>query len=81
MLDAVMHDLREVFSKVEIKISEPFTSFAETVSDTSSVCCFTQTPNKKNKIQMVADPLERGLASELPFLSQQDSQNLSQKLV
>ena len=40
MLDAVMLDLRQVYSKVEIKTSEPFSAFAETVADTSSVNCF-----------------------------------------
>jgi len=38
-LDQVLHDMREIFGKVEIKVSEPFCSFQETVSDCSNVKC------------------------------------------
>lgn len=44
-------------------MSEPFVSFCETVSDTSSVKCFADTPNKKNQMAMIAEPLDKGLAA------------------
>jgi U5 small nuclear ribonucleoprotein component len=47
-MDSIFHDLRVQFAEVEIKVSEPFVSFAETVIDASSVKCFAETPNKKN---------------------------------
>jgi U5 small nuclear ribonucleoprotein component len=47
-MDSILYDLREHFSEIEIKVSEPFVSFSETVADTSSVKCFAETPNKKN---------------------------------
>lgn len=47
-MDSIFHDLREQFGGVEVKVSEPFTSFAETVVDASSVKCFAETPNRKN---------------------------------
>lgn len=43
-------------------MSEPFVSFAETVIDASSVKCMVETPNKKNQISMIAEPLDKGLA-------------------
>ena len=32
------------------------------MADTSSVKCFGETPNKKNQISMIAEPLDKGLA-------------------
>ncbi len=46
-LDCVMHDLRRMYSEIEIKVADPVVSFCETVVDTSSIKCFAETPNKK----------------------------------
>ncbi len=59
-LDSMMHDLREVFARVEVKVADPVVSFAETVVEQSSVQCFADTPNKKNRLTMMAEPLEKG---------------------
>ncbi|KAL0951768.1 hypothetical protein HGRIS_008440 [Hohenbuehelia grisea] len=64
-LDCVMHDLRRLFSEIEIKVSDPVTKFCETVLETSALKCYADTPNKKNKITMIAEPLERGIAEDL----------------
>lgn len=64
-LDSVMHDLTKVFAEIELKIAEPVTSFAETVIETSAVKCFCDTPNKANRLTVIAEPLERGLAEEI----------------
>jgi len=40
-------------------VADPVVSFCETVVETSSLKCFAETPNKKNKITMIAEPLER----------------------
>ncbi|KAJ8503587.1 hypothetical protein ONZ45_g10723 [Pleurotus djamor] len=64
-LDCVMHDLRRLFSEIEIKISDPVTKFCETVLETSALKCYADTPNKKNRITMIAEPLERGIAEDL----------------
>jgi translation elongation factor EF-G len=63
-LDCALHDLRSVHSAtvsggIEIKLSDPVVSFCETVSQTSSFQCTTETPNGKNRITAVAEPLER----------------------
>lgn len=49
-LDSVMHDLRKLFSEIEIKVSDPVTRFCETVVDTSALKCYAETPNKKYAI-------------------------------
>lgn len=46
-LDCVMHDLRRLFSEIEIKVSDPATRFCETVLETSALKCYADTPNKK----------------------------------
>lgn len=46
-LDCVMHDLRRLFSEIEIKVSDPVTKFCETVLETSALKCYADTPNKK----------------------------------
>lgn len=81
-LDCVMHDLRKLFSEIEIKVSDPVVKFCETILETSALKCYADTPNKKyvdaiflglvcrlfwcrNKITMIAEPLERGIAGDL----------------
>ncbi|KAH6916699.1 Calreticulin family-domain-containing protein [Coprinopsis sp. MPI-PUGE-AT-0042] len=64
-LDCVMHDLRKLFSEIEIKVSDPVTTFCETVLETSALKCYADTPNKKNRITMIAEPLERGIAEDI----------------
>lgn len=46
-LDSVLHDLRRLFSEIEIKVSDPVTKFCETVVETSALKCYAETPNKK----------------------------------
>jgi len=64
-LDCVMHDLRKMYSEIDIKVADPVVTFSETVVDTSSLKCFAETPNKKNKLTMIAEPLEKGLAEDI----------------
>ncbi|XP_055327870.1 116 kDa U5 small nuclear ribonucleoprotein component-like [Paramacrobiotus metropolitanus] len=64
-LDCVMHDLRKMYSEIDIKVADPVVTFCETVVETSSLKCFAETPNKRNKITMVAEPLDKGLADDI----------------
>lgn len=64
-LDTIMYDMRKLFTEIEIKVSDPVVTFCETVIETSSLKCFAETPNKKNKITMIAEPLEKGLAEDI----------------
>lgn len=64
-LDCVMHDLRCMYSEIDIKVADPVVAFCETVVETSSLKCFAETPNKKNKVTMIAEPLEKGLAEDI----------------
>ncbi|XP_041479034.1 116 kDa U5 small nuclear ribonucleoprotein component-like [Lytechinus variegatus] len=64
-LYCVMHDLRKMYSEIDIKVADPVVSFCETVVETSSLKCFAETPNKKNKLTMIAEPLEKNLAEDI----------------
>ena len=64
-LDCVMHDLRKMYSEIDIKVADPVVCFTETVVETSSLKCFAETPNKRNKLTMIAEPLEKGLAEDI----------------
>lgn len=61
-MDSIFHDLRNIFADIEIKVSEPFVSFTETVIESSTVRCFAESANKKNSISMIAEPLDKGLS-------------------
>ena len=64
-MDSIMKDLREMYSEIEVKVSDPVVCFNETVVETSSLKCYAETPNKKNKLTMIAEPLDKGLASDI----------------
>ncbi|KAL1965952.1 hypothetical protein VTN77DRAFT_4892 [Rasamsonia byssochlamydoides] len=64
-MDCVLHDLRRLFAEMEIKVSDPVTRFCETVVETSAIMCYSITPNKKNKITMIAEPLDDGIAEDI----------------
>ncbi|KAL1374596.1 hypothetical protein pipiens_004859 [Culex pipiens pipiens] len=40
-------------------------TFCESVVETSSLMCFAETPNKNNKIMMIAELLEKGLVEDI----------------
>ena len=64
-LDCVLKDLREQFADMEIKVSDPIVKLCETVVETSAVQCYAVTPNQRNKLTMIAEPLEAAIADDL----------------
>jgi 116 kDa U5 small nuclear ribonucleoprotein component len=64
-MDCVLHDLRRLYADMELKVSDPVTRFCETVVEQSATKCYAITPNKKNKITMVAEQLEKGIARDI----------------
>jgi U5 small nuclear ribonucleoprotein component len=64
-MDCVLHDLRRLYADMEIKVSDPVTRFSETVVETSVTKCYAYTPNKKNKLTMVAEQLDKGIAEDI----------------
>jgi len=75
-MDCVLHDLRVLYAEIDIKVSDPVVRFCETVVETSALKCYAETPNKKyltvkdgvncrNKITMIAEPLDKGIAEDI----------------
>jgi len=64
-LDCAMHDLRNMYAGVEVKVSDPVVSFSETIFETSTIITYAETANKKNKLSLIAEPLERGLGESI----------------
>ena len=64
-LDCVLHDLRRMYSEIEIKVSDPVVIFNETVEETSSMQCFAVTKNKKNRLTMICEPLQSEIAQDI----------------
>ena len=64
-MDCVLHDLRHVYADVEVKVADPSVALRETVIDTSSLKCFAETANKRNKLTFIAEPLDEGLAERI----------------
>ena len=62
-----MNVLTSVFCLLQVKVADPVVAFSETVIETSSIQCFSETPNKRNKLTMLAEPLETGLAVDIEF--------------
>ncbi|ANB14888.1 U5 snRNP GTPase SNU114 [Sugiyamaella lignohabitans] len=64
-MDCVLHDLRLLYTEMNIKVSDPVTRFSETCVETSAIKAFTETPNKRSKITIIAEPLEKGIAEDI----------------
>lgn len=64
-LDCVLHDLRKLYSQMEIKVSDPATKFSETCIETTAMKFFAQTPNGHNRLTIIAEPLEEEIANDI----------------
>ncbi|KAK7116844.1 eukaryotic translation elongation factor 2-like [Littorina saxatilis] len=64
-LEICLKDLEEDHAGIPIKVSDPVVSYRETVSEESSICCLSKSPNKHNRIFMKAAPLPDGLAEAI----------------
>ncbi|KAJ1968987.1 hypothetical protein IWQ62_000910 [Dispira parvispora] len=64
-LDCALYDLRKLYADIEINVADPSVRFCETVVETSSLKCYAETPNKKNKLTMVSEPLDKGIAEDI----------------
>lgn len=52
-LDCILNDIRNLYSDIEVRISDPSVTFCETVSETSGIPCYADTPNKKNRVRFL----------------------------
>lgn len=64
-LECALRDLREVYGDLEVKVSDPSTSFAESVLEASPFRCTAESLNGANRFDMTAEALPRDLAARL----------------
>lgn len=64
-MDCVLHDLRVLYADIQIKVSDPVARFAETCLEKSVITAYTETPNKHNKLTVIAEPLEPEIANDI----------------
>ena len=56
-VEICLKDLVDEYAKCEIKKSDPVVTFKETVSTISTQMCLSKSPNKHNRVYMLAEPL------------------------
>jgi elongation factor 2 len=64
-IEICLNDLANEYAKCEIKKSDPVVTFKETVQATSSQTCLAKSPNKHNRIFIVAEPLGDDLTNDI----------------
>lgn len=63
-VEICLNDLRN-FMKAELLVSNPVVPLRETVTDKSSIVCLAKSPNKHNRLYMVAEPLQKELIADI----------------
>merc|ERR1719434_665870 len=64
-VEICLKDLRDEYAQCEFIVSDPVVSYRETVNETSSQICLAKSPNKHNRIYLVAEPLPEELSAEI----------------
>ncbi|POS86919.1 P-loop containing nucleoside triphosphate hydrolase, partial [Erysiphe pulchra] len=64
-LEICLKDLEEDHAGVPLKISDPVVSYRETVSAKSSMTALSKSPNKHNRLYVVAEPLGEEVSGEI----------------
>jgi U5 small nuclear ribonucleoprotein component len=54
-MDCVLHDLRHVYTDIEVKVADPVVAFRETVIETSSLKCFAEVRYQFSPISRLRD--------------------------
>ena len=64
-LEICLKDLVEDYAKVPITQSDPVVPYKETVTSKSSQICMAKSPNKHNRLYVIAEPLDEKLVEEI----------------
>jgi len=64
-LEICLKDLVEEYSNIEIVKSDPVVPYKETVTTVSTQTCLAKSPNKHNKLYIVAEPLKEELTIDI----------------
>ena len=64
-LEICLKDLEEDHAGVPLRIGDPVVSYRETVTAKSSITALSKSPNKHNRIYMIAEPIDEELAKDI----------------
>jgi elongation factor 2 len=64
-LEICLKDLEEDHAGVPLRISDPVVSYRETVTGKSSMTALSKSPNKHNRLYMIAEPLDEEVSKEI----------------
>lgn len=64
-LEICLKDLREEFTGIDIRTTDPVVSYRETVNTKSTQTCLSKSPNKHNRLWVTAEPFADGLSEAI----------------
>merc|ERR1712028_153636 len=64
-VEICLKDLREEYAQCDFTIGDPVVSYRETVQQESSQTCLAKSPNKHNRIYLVAEPMSDAICKEI----------------
>merc|ERR1712093_530699 len=64
-VEICLKDLREEYAQCDFVMSDPVVSYRETVSATSNQTCLAKSPNKHNRLYVVAEPLDEAISAAI----------------
>ena len=64
-LEICLKDLEEDHAGVPLRFSDPVVSYRETVTSKSSMTALSKSPNKHNRLYMIAEPLDEEVSKEI----------------
>jgi len=82
-VEICLNDLVNEYAKCEIKKSDPVVTYKETVQGTSSQICLSKSPNKHNRLYVVAEPLGDDLTNAIEadeLTAKEDQKTRNRKL-
>jgi elongation factor 2 len=79
-----LKELENEHAQIAIIVSEPVVTYKETVTTDSTQVCLAKSPNKHNRLYVIASPLDNELANAIEnkdIKPRDDPKELSKKLV
>merc|ERR1719380_317825 len=64
-VEICLKDLRDEYAQCDFVMSDPVVSYRETVAGTSTQTCLAKSPNKHNRIYLVADKMQEELNKDI----------------
>merc|ERR1712078_88288 len=64
-VEICLKDLRDEYAQCDFVMADPVVSYRETVTEESNQTCLSKSPNKHNRLYMVAEPLDEDLSKAI----------------